>query len=59
MIGDTLERGTVRPNTAGRPGYIFEYNFGRVIGIDSAGNPATWLRIVRMPDGNIITAFPF
>lgn len=59
MIGDTLESGTIRANTAGRPGHIFEYDFGHQIGVDLAGNPATRLRVVRSPDGTIKTAFPF
>lgn len=59
MIGDALESGTIRANTAGRLGHIFEYDFGRQIGVDLAGNPATRLRVVRMPDGTIKTAFPF
>jgi len=59
MIKTATSAGTRRPNTAGRPGSIFEYDFGRIIGTDIEGKAATKLRVVVGPDGNVITAFPY
>jgi len=59
MIDEAVSGGTSRPNTLGRPGTIFEHTFGRPIGIDIAGNPASHLRVVVSPSGEVITAFPF
>ena len=59
MINTTIEKGMVRANTRGRPGHIFEYDFGSQIGVTSRGIPASSVRVVRMPDGTIKTAFPF
>jgi hypothetical protein len=59
MIGEAVSGGVSRANTLGRPGTIFEYNFGRQIGIDIAGNPASSLRVVVSPAGEVVTAFPF
>jgi len=54
-----VERGTIRPNTLGRPGNIFELSFGREIGTNIAGEAATNMRVVVAPDGIVKTAFPF
>lgn len=59
MINESVEKGVSRPNTRNRPGTIFEHDFGRPIGVDSAGRPATRLRTVVAPDGTVKTAFPF
>jgi hypothetical protein len=58
MIKTTTTQGVFRANTFGRAGTIAEYNFGRVIGKTSAGAPASSLRVVIGPNGNVITAFP-
>lgn len=59
MIDDTVRGGTFRPNTAGRPGTIFEHDLGRTIGTNAAGNSTSRLRVVVDPSGNVITAFPY
>jgi hypothetical protein len=59
MINDAIVRGTSRPNTLGRPGTIFEFDFGRQIGTDLGGNAASRLRVIVAPSGNVLTAFPF
>jgi RHS repeat-associated protein len=59
MIDRTVWQGTSRANTMGRPGTIFEYNFGWQIGIDINRNAASNLRVVVSPRGEVITAFPF
>jgi hypothetical protein len=59
MIETTAAQGTFRPNTNGRPGQIAEYNFRKPIGTTINGHPATHLRVVIAPNGNLITAFPY
>ena len=59
MIGNTVESGAWRQNTRGRPGFVFEHDFGRQIGKNSIGDVATKLRVVTDEAGSIITAFPF
>ena len=59
MVNDAVHRGASRPNTNGRAGTIFELDFGRPIGFNTAGNIATKLRVVLRPDGTVLTAFPF
>lgn len=59
MIGTATTKGAFRPNTLGRAGTIAEYNFGKAIGTTSKGLPASNLRVVIGPKGNVITAFPF
>lgn len=59
MVDKAVSDGAWRPNTLGRPGTIFEYDFGRPIGIDMNGNSASHLRVVVSPQGEVITAFPF
>lgn len=58
MIGTAVANGVSRPNTMGRAGTIFEYNFGRTIGTASSGAATGSLRVVVSPNGNVITAFP-
>lgn len=59
-IDSTLrgENFIVRPNTAGREGYIFEQTFANPIGINSKGKPLDTLKVVIDEFGNVITAFP-
>jgi hypothetical protein len=59
LIIEAIEKGAARANTRGRPGSIFEYDFGRQIGTNVAGAPATKLRVVITPDSIVKTAFPF
>jgi hypothetical protein len=59
MINETVENGASRSNTFGRPGQIFEYNFGRQIGTNIDGSVSTQLRVVVGPNGQVITAFPY
>ncbi len=59
MINQTIANGTVRPNTNGRPGLIYEYTFGHQIGINSSGGAAFNLRVVVRPGDTVVTAFPY
>ncbi|MGH9426161.1 MAG: RHS repeat-associated core domain-containing protein, partial [Terriglobia bacterium] len=38
---------------------VLEYNFGRTIGTDQAGQAVSWLRLVVNAAGEIITSYPF
>jgi hypothetical protein len=59
LINEAVANGRTRPNTSGRPGQIYEYDFGRPIGITINGEPASKLRVVVSPRNQLITAFPF
>ena len=59
LINEAVANGRARPNTNGRPGEIYEYDFSRPIGIKINGEPASRLRIVVSPRNQLITAFPF
>ena len=59
MIEDTVEKGTFRPNTSNRPGWIYEHDFGSRIGLDIAGSGTSSLRVVLHSDNTVITAFPY
>jgi hypothetical protein len=59
MVGEATTLGTSRANTLGRPGQIFEYDFGRQIGINLSGNPTSTLRVVADSNGVVKTAFPY
>jgi RHS repeat-associated protein len=59
MIDDAVRGGASRPNTNGRPGMIFEYDFGRLIGKSISGRASTRLRVIVAPNGHVITAFPY
>ena len=48
----------VKPNSAGREGYIFEYTYHSPIGINSKGKPINTIKVVIDKSGNVITAFP-
>ncbi|MGI8984751.1 MAG: RHS repeat-associated core domain-containing protein [Acidimicrobiales bacterium] len=58
MIQDTVAKGNPRPNTDGRPGTIWEHDFGRRIGVNGSGKPSSTLRVVQRPNGTVVTAFP-
>jgi len=59
MINEAVANGHSRENTQGRPGEIYEYDFGRPIGTTINGAPASRLRVVVSTRGQVITAFPF
>jgi len=59
FVSEAVANGQARPNTNGRPGQIYEYDFGRQIGVTIDGGPASKLRVVVSPRNQLITAFPF
>ena len=59
LINEAVANGRARPNTNGRPGQIYEYDFGRPIGVTINGRPASKLRVVVNASNRLITAFPF
>lgn len=59
MIDDVVRNGSMRPNTGGRPGTIFERDLGQVIGTSRSGNLTSRLRVVVDQDSNVLTAFPY
>jgi len=59
MINEAVANGRPRGNTHGRPGEIYEYDFGRPIGTTINGSPASRLRVVVSRRGQVITAFPY
>jgi len=59
MISESIAKGTVRPNTLGRAGYILEHDLGRAIGTDLTGSATGRLRTVIRPNGSVRTAFPY
>jgi hypothetical protein len=59
LVKETVANGRARRNTNGRPGRIYEYDFGRPIGTTINGGPASKLRVVVSPRNQVITAFPF
>jgi hypothetical protein len=59
MINEAVANGRSRENTHGRPGEIYEYDFGRPIGTTINGGPASRLRVVISMRGQVVTAFPF
>lgn len=59
LVSQTVDNGHVRQNTHGRPGRIYEYDFGRPIGIKIDGRPAYRLRVVVNQWNQLVTAFPF
>jgi hypothetical protein len=58
MINEAVANGRARENTNGRPGRIYEYDFGHPIGTTINGEPATRLRVVVNPRNQVVTAFP-
>jgi hypothetical protein len=59
MVDETVANGRSRENTNGRPGRIYEYDFGRPIGIKMNGRPAYRLRVIVNDRNELVTAFPF
>jgi hypothetical protein len=59
LVGEAVANGRVRENSHGRPGQIYEYDFGHPIGINIDGRPAYRLRVVVNQRNQLITAFPF
>jgi len=59
LIDEAVRNGHIRPNTNGRPGVIYEYDFHRQIGTNIDSQPATRLRVVVNKRNEIVTAFPF
>jgi hypothetical protein len=58
-VNEAVTSGRFRQNTHGRPGQIYEYDFGRPIGIAIDGRPAYRLRVVVNRQNQLVTAFPF
>jgi hypothetical protein len=58
-IDETVDEGASRPNTKGRPGRIFEYEFDHPIGTNGSGNLTAKLRVILRLDGTVLTAFPY
>ncbi|MBC1475115.1 RHS repeat-associated core domain-containing protein [Listeria grandensis] len=55
---DTLRKGKSRPgNTKGST--VYEREYGSVVGTTGRGKPSKRIRVVRKPNGKIVTAFPF
>jgi hypothetical protein len=59
LVGEAVANGRVRQNSHGRPGQIYEYDFGHPIGINIDGRSAYRLRVVVNQRNQLITAFPF
>ncbi len=59
LVGEAVANGRIRQNSHGRPGQIYEYDFGHPIGINIDGRPAYRLRVVVNQRNQLITAFPF
>jgi hypothetical protein len=59
LVSQAVAHGRVRQNSHGRPGQVYEYDFGRPIGISIDGRPAYRLRVVVNQWNVLVTAFPF
>jgi hypothetical protein len=59
LVKEAVAHGRVRHNTNGRPGQIYEFDFGHPIGITIDGRPAYRLRVVVNKWNQLVTAFPF
>ncbi|GIV15906.1 MAG: hypothetical protein KatS3mg022_1341 [Armatimonadota bacterium] len=57
MLRIAGERGVWQPARGMR--LQVEYNFGQVIGVDRYGRPATRLRMILDPNGEVVTAYPY
>lgn len=57
MLRVASERGTWQPARGMR--MKIEYDFGQVIGLDRYGRPATRLRVIVEPGGEVITTYPY
>src|ERR1700756_4086084 len=49
LVREAVANGHARPNMNGRPGQIYEHDFGRAIGTTINGGPASRLRVVVSP----------
>ncbi|MBV9523107.1 MAG: hypothetical protein JO010_09965 [Alphaproteobacteria bacterium] len=58
MIAEAIREGRPRPDTNGRSGTLYDYDFARAIGTTIEGRPARSIRVVVAPDGAVITAYP-
>jgi hypothetical protein len=59
LVNEAVAHGRLRHNTNGRPGQIYEFDFGHPIGITIDGRPAYRLRVVVNKWNQLVTAFPF
>jgi hypothetical protein len=59
LVTVAVANGRVRQNTYGRPGKIYEYDFGHPLGVKIDGSPAYRLRVVVNRWNELVTAFPF
>jgi hypothetical protein len=59
LVGEAVANGRIRRNTHGRPGQLYEYDFGHPIGVTIDGRPAYRLRVVVNRWNQLVTAFPF
>lgn len=61
QVDTTVANGVSRPNTRGRPGTIYEQDFGPGcnVGTNGQGVPTSRVRVVLNPDGTVKTAFPY
>jgi hypothetical protein len=59
LVAEAVANGRVRQNTHGRPGQIYEYDFGHPIGTTIDGRQAYRLRVVVNRWNQLVTAFPF
>lgn len=59
-IDETLKNADslIKPNTQGRPGYIFQKNYDQPIGYSGSGRPLYTLKVVVNEAGEVITAYP-
>jgi len=58
-VDEAVEKGRPQKNTDGRPGTVYEYDFGKQIGVSIDGRPATRIRVVLNDREQLVTAFPF
>jgi hypothetical protein len=59
LVGEAVANGRVRQNSHGRPGQVYEFDFGHPIGMNIDGRPAYRLRVVVNQRNQLVTAFPF
>jgi hypothetical protein len=59
LVNEAVAHGRLRHNTNGRPGQIYEFDFGHPIGMSIDGRPAYRLRVVVNRWNQLVTAFPF
>ena len=59
LVSEAVANGRRGRIHTGEPGQIYEYDFGRPIGIKIDGRPAYRLRVVVNRRNQLVTAFPF